>query len=134
MRRILQLTFGLMLTACALFAQVTTSSINGVITDQNGEVLPGSTIIAVHQPSGTQYGTLSRGDGRFTIPNARVGGPYKITVTFIGYATQEKNDVFLSLGNASTADFKLFEEGTQLSEVVISGSASDIFDANRTGA
>jgi len=123
-----------MLSACALLAQVTTSSINGVVTDQNGELLPGSTIIALHVPSGTQYGTLSREDGRYTIPNARVGGPYKVTVTFIGYATQEKNDVYLSLGNAYTADFKLFEEGTQLAEIVVAGSKSDIFDANRTGA
>lgn len=135
MRKILQIVFGLLISsASALFAQVTTSSINGVVTDQNGEELPGSTIIAVHLPSGTQYGTSSRPDGRFTIPNARVGGPYKINVTFVGYAPQEKTDIYLSLGNASNVDFKLLEEGTQLEEVVISAAKSDVFNGNRTGA
>ena len=116
------------------FAQVTTSTITGTITDQNGEALPGSTIIAVHVPSGTQYGTSSRVDGRFTIPNARVGGPYKITVSFVGYVPREKNDVYLSLGNESNADFNLAEEGKQLEEVVVIGIKSDVFNGDRTGA
>ena len=135
MQKILQLVWVLVLsTAGGLLAQVTTSSINGTVTDQKGEALPGSTIIAVHLPSGTQYGTLARSDGRFTIPNARVGGPYKVTVTFIGYETEEKNDLYLSLGNVSVADFQLTESNTQLNEIVISASKSDLFNEDRTGA
>ena len=134
MRKILQFLSMLMMPACGLFAQVTTSSINGIVVDQKDEVLPGSTIIAEHLPSGTQYGTLARVDGRFTIPNARVGGPYKITVTFIGYEAQEKTDVYLSLGNVSNVDFKLTEAGTQLEEVVVSAYKSDVFNDDRTGA
>lgn len=134
MRKILQFLGMLLMPACGLFAQVTTSSINGIVVDQKDEVLPGSTIIAEHLPSGTQYGTLARVDGRFTIPNARVGGPYKITVTFIGYETQEKTDVYLSLGNVSNVDFKLSEAGTQLAEIVVSAYKSDVFNDDRTGA
>ncbi len=135
MHKILRLICVLILsTAGGLFAQVTTSSINGAVTDSKGEVLPGATIIAVHGPSGTQYGTLARPDGRYTIPNARVGGPYKITVTFIGYKTQEESDVYLSLGNAFNADFSLEESGTQLEEIIVSASKSDVFNGDRTGA
>jgi hypothetical protein len=117
------------------FAQgITTASISGLIEDQKGESLPGATVIAVHVPTGAQYGTTSRNDGRFTIPNAHVGGPYKVTVTYVGFATQEKNEVYLSLGNTTAVDFKLLDSGTQLDEIQIEASRGDLISPERTGA
>ena len=66
-------------------AQETAANINGRITDTEGEPLPGATIRAVHEPSGTDYGTTSRSDGRYNLRNLRVGGPYTVTVTFVGF-------------------------------------------------
>jgi hypothetical protein len=129
----------LLLFACALtvplgmLAQgVTTSNISGFVTDQKGEPLPGANVIAVHQPSGTQYGTSTLADGKYIIPNARVGGPYKLTVSFVGYDTQELDNVMLTLGVTSNSDFKLVESGTQLDEVTVSGNS--IINSDRTGA
>ena len=108
MRKFLQLTLAVMLVASAnLFAQVTTSSITGEITDAAGQSLPGATIVAVHQPSGTEYGTTTQSTGRFNIPGMRVGGPYQVKVTFVGYKEQVFNDVYLSLGTAATLNVKL---------------------------
>jgi hypothetical protein len=136
MRKNLLLMIGfLCVCVVGLRAQgITTSSIVGKITDQKDEALPGATIVAVHQPSGTTYGTASRADGNFTIPNVRIGGPYKLTVTFIGYENQEKEGLILSLGNAGNVNFKLAETGTQLQEVVVSASRGDVFNSERTGA
>src|SRR6185295_14445570 len=113
---------------------VTTASINGIIKDKKGEVLPGANIIAVHQPTGSQYGTMARVDGRFTIPNAKVGGPYKITVSFIGFETEERDNIFLTLGNSTDVDFAMTESGTQLQEILVVSSKSDVFNSDRTGA
>ena len=121
-------------TSLALAQGVTTSSIDGNVADQKGEALPGATVIAIHEPSGTQYGTSTRSDGRFIIPNARVGGPYKITISFVGYETFEQKNVFLSLGNTSTVEIILIETGTQLQEVVVTSLAEDVFNFERTGA
>jgi hypothetical protein len=133
MRKILLVTVFGVLVSCGLYAQgITTSSISGLITDQKGEPLPGATVIAVHQPSGTQYGTTAHEDGRFVIPNARVGGPYKVTVTFVGFTTQERDGIFLNLGVTSNADFKMVESGTELEEVIV--SANSIINTDRTGA
>jgi outer membrane receptor for ferrienterochelin and colicin len=111
---------------------ITTATISGIIVDQNSEPLPGANILAVHTPSGSEYGTSSRPDGRFTIVNARVGGPYVVTVSFVGYESQVRENVQLSLGNTTTLEFKLAESGTQLEELVV--TSSSVFNAERTGA
>ncbi len=117
------------------FAQgVTTSAMNGKITDKEGAPLPGATIIAVHTPTGSNFGNMSDADGFFRIPAMNVGGPYKITVSFVGYQTYELTGVYLSLGQKLNLDVKLEDASTQLQEVVVSASATNIFDGNRTGA
>jgi hypothetical protein len=146
MRKLLQLTFAILLAASGgLMAQgVTSATIIGKVVgiksaidaekkSTSDEGLPGANVVAVHVPSGTAYGTSTRPDGRFSIPNLRVGGPYKITVSFVGYDTQEKTDIMLGLGNEISLDFKLAESGTQLAEIVVSGVQDPILSADRTG-
>lgn len=102
------------------FAQVTTSGISGKVTDANNEPLPGATIVAVHQPSGTQYGTVTNEKGRFFIQGMRVGGPYKVVISFVGYNKVEFDDVQLSLGDPTTVNALLKEDVKELSEVIVS--------------
>jgi hypothetical protein len=60
---------------------VTTGSMNGLVKGSDGETLPGANVVAVHTPTGSTYGTVTREDGRFNLPNIRVGGPYTVTVS-----------------------------------------------------
>jgi len=116
------------------FGQVTTSGINGSIADTKGETLPGATIMAVHLPSGTQYAALSNQDGRFVVNNMRIGGPYKITVSFVGYKEQTIENVILSLGVSSNLNFQMQEASSQLSGVEVVAYRNDVFNSDRTGA
>lgn len=135
MRRILlTMTLVLMAFAGAVAQGVTTSSMNGKVTDQNGQPLPGATVIATHTPSGTQYGNATDAQGFFRIPNMRVGGPYKVTINFVGYSEYVREDIYLALGQTFNINISLKEEASQLEEVVVQARGADIINAERTGA
>jgi hypothetical protein len=117
-----------------VFGQVTTSGLKGLVVDEKKEALAGATIVAVHVPSGTQYGVLTNKDGRFTISNMRVGGPYQVTISFIGYKQEVYNDINLSLGNVADMSVILASSVTSLSEVIVSAGKHSIINSGRTGA
>jgi len=118
-----------------VFAQgVTTSALSGRVNDTKGETLPGATVVAVHTPSGTIYGTITGADGRFYIPSMRVGGPYTVTVTFVGFKESVYNNIYLSLGTAGNLTAVLSETALELGEVVVSGKKDAVFSSDRTGA
>lgn len=124
-----------MLLGVVLFAQETTSEIQGLVTDEKGAPLQGATISALHLPTGTKYTTISRKDGRYNMANVRIGGPYEIKVSFVGFGEDKQTDVVLSLGTAYKADFALKPSGATLTEVVVSTRRSDkVFSKSRTGS
>ncbi|MBV7534104.1 carboxypeptidase regulatory-like domain-containing protein [Chitinophaga sp. sic0106] len=103
-------------------AQVTTSSITGKVADPKGGAIPGATVVILNVSTGIKSGTQTNADGRYIINNLNPGGPYTITVSFIGFKSEQRADVNLPLGSSSFT-FKLGEESKALSEVVITGSA-----------
>lgn len=134
MKRIL-LTLTLFTMSMMLFAQgVTTASLNGRIIDNSGEALIGATIVVIHQPSGTQYGSVADLDGYFRIPNMRIGGPYKATVSYVGFDTQVIEGITLGLGEKRDLDFELNENAQSLAEVVVIAQTDDLINSGRTGA
>lgn len=116
----------------SLLAQVTTSTLSGRV-EANGESLIGATVTAVHEPSGTRYGVMTNADGRYTIQGMRVGGPYEVKVSYIGYATSVVTDITLQLAETYNQNFDLKEDINQLGDIVVSARASK-FAAEKTGA
>ena len=124
----------MVMTAFSGFAQITTSTISGIVKDQSGEILPGATVHVVHEPTGTQYNTVTNQSGSFTIPAVRPGGPYKLHVRFIGYKQSELNDINTQLGITTNVTFVMIEETSTLSEVVVTAQKNATFSKERTGA
>jgi hypothetical protein len=112
---------------------VTTASVNGIVSDSKGPI-PGATVSITHVPTGTVYSTVTRTDGRFNLPNLRVGGPYTFKVTFIGYKDNIQENLTLSIGQDQKLDTKLVDNTTAISEVVIRGSQGKVINSSRTGA
>ena len=122
MKRLL-LTVALLLVVAVSTAQVTTSSVRGTVT-ANDNPLPGATIVALHTPSGSQYSTTTNGEGHYTISGMRIGGPYEITISFLGYNTVKVAGINLVLGQTTVHDITLHEESIDLEEVYVLGGSA----------
>jgi len=112
---------------------VTTGNITGVVTDAQQQPVPGTTVTAVHVPSGTTYAATTNTEGRFLIPGMRVGGPYTVTATLPGFQTQVRDNVTLSLGVAEDVAFSLKVAGVEES-VTVTAESDPIMSSERTGA
>jgi hypothetical protein len=115
-------------------AQNTTAALRGAVVDQDGEPLPGASVLAVHQPTGTRYGTSTDEDGSYNLQSLRVGGPYRMTVSFVGYQEATEEGFDLTLGQTRTIDFRLAQQAQTLEEVQVVSQRSTVINANRTGA
>ncbi|MGH7585435.1 MAG: TonB-dependent receptor [Gemmatimonadales bacterium] len=124
-----------MATPAPLGAQgVTTGAIQGLVTDTQGEALVDATVVAVHVPTGTRYRAFVRQGGAYNLPNLRVGGPYRVTTTYIGAVPTTREDVFLNLGETLRLDFQLERRAVQVEELVVAGEENEVLNAGRTGA
>lgn len=112
------------------FSQVTTSGISGCVKDEAGEPLPGAAVIAIHEPSGSQYSTIANVNGRYFINGMRTGGPYVITVSFIGMTDVKLHDIKLSLGETFEQDI-IMKSSNELEAVTVVSKKS--FKSGMTG-
>ncbi|MEO9964948.1 MAG: carboxypeptidase regulatory-like domain-containing protein [Reichenbachiella sp.] len=128
---VVSLLFGSMMS---MAQGVTTSGMNGKVVDNTGAELPGATIIAIHVPTGSKYGNITDLNGFYRIPNMKVGGPYTVTVSFVGFENYVQNGVYLTLGQTFKLDATLSSGATELEEVVVTAGDGKVFDGNRTGA
>ena len=134
-KRLLFLVALLLTMTLTALAQVTTSSLAGKVTldNANGEEVIGATIQAIHEPSGTRYAAVTNTSGRFTIQGMRTGGPYSVTISYIGFQPKTVKGVNLQLGETYNLSVWLSEDANELAEVIVSGKASK-FAAEKTGA
>ncbi len=123
----------LLVCAVSVNAQMTTSGISGRVISSDDK-LTGATVVLVHEPTGAQYGTISNESGIYNLPNLNPGGPYVLTVSFIGYNQYVKKDLYLTLGQTLQFNVKLSESAMDLGEVQVVAVASGIFDGNTTGS
>ena len=121
-------------TVAAASAQVTTSGMNGTVTDEQGQPLAGATVIAVHTPSGTQYGAVTNKDGRYNLQGLRTGGPYTVTFSFVGYQGVEFPGLELQLGETLTRNAFLKDSQTLEAVVVTADGRNSSMNVNRAGA
>ena len=118
-----------------LFAQgVTTSAMSGFVQDQEGAPVPQANVTATHLPTGTTYRALTRTGGVYNIPNMRVGGPYRVVVSFVGFEPKTENDVFLNLAQNRRLDFTIRRQVVEIQELTIAGGRDQVLNADRTGA
>ncbi|MCK9407731.1 MAG: carboxypeptidase regulatory-like domain-containing protein [Bacteriovoracaceae bacterium] len=134
MKLAIRLLLMMSLLASAMYAQgVTSAALSGKVVDATGQAIVGANIVALHEPSGTKFGNISRDDGNFNIANVRPGGPYTIKVSLLGYQDKERKNVFVQLGDNLELNFSIAEKAIEAAEVVIIGEAG-VFSASKMGS
>ena len=126
--------FAAMLVAVSAFAQITTSSLGGRVTDAKGEPIVGAAVVATHEPSGTVYGVTTNTDGRYAVNGMRSGGPYKVEISCLGYKTLAYTDVNLQLAEAYALNGTLEDDAEMLGEAIVVAAPASKFAAEKTGA
>jgi len=121
-----------LLLITTIHAQVTTSSMSGQVNDAKGAVI-GATVIATHSSSGTTYGTTTNTEGRYNLNGMRVGGPYTVEITYIGYGKSTTKNIILSLGENYALNVALSEKTSTLDEVIVTATRTK-FTSEKTGA
>lgn len=132
--RLLLVLVGTIFTGTAVFAQgVTTASINGVVTDGKAPV-PGASVILTHLPTGTVYTSQTRSNGRYNLINVKVGGPYTLKISYVGFKAFVQENLSLSIGQDQAINAKLEDSANDLKEVQVVGTQGKVINSSRTGA
>ncbi len=119
----------------SLFAQgITTGAIGGKVVSSTGEEMAGANVTAIHVPSGSKYGTNTRPNGRYVLPNVRVGGPYTVTISLVGYKKASRENVFTNVSQTTDVDFLLTEEAIQTPEQLVTAERNSALRSTRTGS
>ena len=113
-------------------AQVTTSAMNGLVTDNNGEPLFGATVVATHTPSGTVYYAMVNDEGFYTIQGMRPGDGYEVEISYIGCTTVRYTDVTLKLGETYSQNAVL--NSSEVLDAVVIVASTTKFTTEKTGA
>ncbi len=125
-------------------AQNTTGGISGVIKNMAGEAIEGANIKAIHEPSGTLYLSQSKKLGYFEMSNMNPGGPYTMIISCLNYSTEQKSDIYISLGESLPCNFVLSLQvnilkgitvftNSKIPDYVKKSSLETIINANQIG-
>ena len=122
-----------MFAVVSAYAQVTTSSFAGRISDEQG-VVEGVAVIATHVPSGTNYYSTTDKNGTYRINSVTPGGPYTLKVEMMGYRPMEYNGLYAPLGETTNQNVELQVEALGLDAAVFTADGLQSgMNINRAG-
>lgn len=117
----------------ALAAQgVTTGAVTGVVTDESGQGVENAQIQVTNRATGYTAGGLTRTGGRYFVQGLEIGNRYGVTVRLIGYAPQTAENIIVVLGTATTVNFRLQRQATELAGVTVTATPAE-FSPTRHG-
>jgi hypothetical protein len=119
-KKLLHFAVAMLLVPVLTFAQNTTGNISGSVKADNGEVLVGATISVLHVPTGSVYNTASRKSGLFDVSNVQPGGPYVVTISYVNYQSEKKENIYVDLGDVVRLDVILSSKIDKLKDVTVS--------------
>src|SRR6266568_6744133 len=119
---VLLVVFGLLVTTS--HAQSTNATVGGQITDEQGRVVLGVTVVLTNLNTGVTYEAKTNGDGIYSAPNLPPG-IYRANVTKDGFKSIVKGDIELHVQDVASINFQL-QVGSVTETVTVEGGTSMI--------
>lgn len=120
--RSLAIAFAVTLLSPEALPQSLTGSIEGLVADPSGAVIPGASITASHLATGATYEASTNEVGRFSFPTVRLGA-YNVAVETPGFSRSVVEGVIVEVGQAAQLSVTL-EIGELATEVTVSASTA----------
>ena len=102
-------------------AQVTTSTLVGLVRDAQNAVIPGATVVATHEGTGVSREGVSDANGEFVF-SALPAGPYTVKVELTGFKALQNRGMQLGAGQTVRQSFTL-EVGAMAETITVAGEA-----------
>ncbi len=102
------------------------NAILGTVRAKGGEPLPGANVLVRNDETGFSTGTVTNVDGRFTVNQLPLGGPYWVSAQFVGYGTVKKVGYVMRVGERLVVDFDLEEKVSELQTVEVSATEDNL--------
>lgn len=130
-KQIIPFILFIILISSKIYAQgISTGSISGQINNQEEKPLVDANVVAIHQPSKTEYSTISRNNGRYNLPNLRIGGPYTLKISYVGYQKVVRDSIYVDLGQNRLISVEMAKKANQMQEVEVVGQKDPYEDAS----
>lgn len=120
---------GMLVFSVRSYAQATTASIHGTVTDPNGAVVPNAIVTAVNTSTGISSSQKTDSKGYFVFPDLHIGGPYSVTVECAGFQRFTATGIMLDLSSAKEIDPRL-EIGASSQTVQVDANSLEVESAD----
>ncbi len=109
------------LHASALHAQQRSSSVKGVVTNNNGDPIGGVSVIVRNTKTNFTVGTSTDSSGIFTFSAISSGGPYSFTFSNVGFENQTLSGYNIKENAPLSLTIRMKESSATLDQVVVVG-------------
>jgi len=116
--------------ATALYAQVPTADLSGIVTDSTGAAIAGASVTITNKGTAAARTATTNEGGAYSLSSLNPGN-YDMTVEARGFKRSERKDIELQVGQAARLDYTL-EIGNVSETVEVSGGAPVLETENAT--
>jgi hypothetical protein len=109
----------------SLYAQNTTGTLTGSVTDPSGAVIPGAAVVMKNQQSGDERRTVTNNDGFFSISGVQVGD-YSVNIAAQGFEKYKQTNIHFDAGDTRALANIALKVGASTDTVTVTGEAEDL--------
>ena len=119
------------LTATLALAQVTTGSIQGVVTDPNKAVVPGATVKITNVDTGTTREATTNDEGFYRVTNLQPGEHYRVEVSKAGFSPAKVENLVVHIATENSADISFSQIAGASGTVTVTSEEQSLIQTNQ---